>query len=80
MLGGGRSYEAARVRYAPFNRIVDPDPRTRAALAELCIAFARSDRPALVTVNNKAEGSAPLSVFALARAIVALTRASADRT
>jgi uncharacterized protein YecE (DUF72 family) len=73
MLGGGRTYEAARARYAPFDRIVDPDPRTRSALAELCVAFARSGRPALVTINNKAEGSAPLSVFELARAIAERT-------
>jgi hypothetical protein len=33
MLGGGRSYEAARVRYAPFNRIVAPDPKHKGLAA-----------------------------------------------
>ena len=69
MLGGRQRYERARARYAPFDRLVDPDPGARGRIAELCAEFAASGRPAFVSVNNKAEGSAPLSVFALARRI-----------
>ena len=70
MLRGRQRYEQARSRYAPFDRLVDPDPASREEIAGLCDAFANSGRSAFVTVNNKAEGSAPLSVFALARRVV----------
>lgn len=72
MLGRGFEYEEARERYDPFDRIVDDDPSTRAAIAAHCVASARSRRPAYVIINNKAEGSAPLSAFALAASIAAL--------
>ena len=49
--------------------MVDPAPDTRRALAQLCVRHARDEHDVLVIVNNKAEGSAPLSVFALAAAI-----------
>ena len=70
-LGHGRSYEAARARYAPFNRIVDADPRSRDQIARLCARAVTAGVPAYVTVNNKAEGSAPLSIELLARQIEA---------
>lgn len=70
MLGGDQAYEDARSRYRPFDRLVDPDPPTRRAAAALCRAAAERGRPAFVTINNKAEGSAPLSAVALAREIV----------
>ena len=69
MLGGDQKYEAALERYAPFDRIVDGDRASRTAIASLCAEALCAGRPAFVTVNNKAEGSAPLSVFALAEAI-----------
>ncbi len=68
-LAGGQQYEAARRRYWPFDRIVDPDPASRSELVDgIRAARARGER-AYVTVNNKAEGSAPLSVEALAAAV-----------
>lgn len=70
MLGHGRGYEEARDAYAPFDRLVAPDPASRAEVAELCRAAASAGRPATVIVNNKAEGSAPLSLAELARTIV----------
>lgn len=70
MLGGTLGYEEARRQYAPFNQLVDPDPSSRATIAAMCRAFSASGRPSYVTINNKAEGSAPLSAFALAEAIV----------
>ncbi len=69
MLGDGRDYEAARERYAPFDRLVDEDPASRAAIAAQCVRFAARGRPVFVTVNNKAEGSAPLSIARLAEQI-----------
>jgi uncharacterized protein YecE (DUF72 family) len=67
MLGAGMKYEDARDRYAPFNRLVDEDPETRGEIAELSVRAAMREIPVYVVANNKAEGSAPLSLFALAR-------------
>ena len=70
MLGRGQEYEAAKARYAPFDRIVDPDPAARAAIVGAVGQALGARRPAYVIVNNKAEGSAPASVALLARAIL----------
>lgn len=72
MLGAGQGYEDARDRYQPFDRLVDPDVQTRDAIAGECVTAIRASRPAYIIINNKAEGSAPLSVFRLAEAIVSL--------
>jgi uncharacterized protein YecE (DUF72 family) len=74
MLHSGLGYEAAKDRYAPFSRIVDEDPDTRSALADLCLEQIMSDGPVIVTANNKAEGSAPETLFRLAGLIVELFR------
>jgi uncharacterized protein YecE (DUF72 family) len=70
-LHAGFEYETAKAKYEPFNQIVDADPNTREALAELAARYALAGQPVLITVNNKAEGSAPLSCVELASAIVA---------
>ncbi len=67
----GLGYADAKDRFAPFDRLVAPDLATREALARLIVATAAAGQPAYVTINNKAEGSAPLSVLALAEAIAA---------
>ena len=64
------SYQAAKQKYAPFNRIVDADPTSRRAIAELCLDGSVRQQPTYVIVNNKAEGCAPLSIVQLARRIV----------
>ena len=71
MLGHGQRYEEARERYLPFDRLVDEDPDHRAQLAALCRGAAARGRDTYVVINNKAEGSAPLSAIRLAAAIVA---------
>lgn len=70
-LHAGHDYEGARARYAPFDRLVEEDEPTRDALARLAVRAAAAGREVYVTINNKAEGCAPLSVAALARRIVA---------
>jgi uncharacterized protein YecE (DUF72 family) len=70
MLGRHLRYESARERYAPFDRVVDPDPRTCQSIAALVRRAAAAGQPAYVVVNNKAEGSAPLSIARLASEIV----------
>lgn len=69
MLHGGFGYEEARARYEPFDRIVDPDPASLQGFASLCAQATAHSMDSWVIVNNKAEGSAPLSVLRLARAI-----------
>lgn len=71
MLGGEQRYEAARERYRPFDALVDEDPAARASIAELCADAVGRGRPAYCVINNKAEGSAPLSAFKLAAEIAA---------
>lgn len=74
LLGAGLTYEEAGRRYAPFNRLAAPDPAARAAVAELARAAQAAGRPFLCTINNNAEGSAPLSAVELAREIVTAER------
>jgi uncharacterized protein YecE (DUF72 family) len=69
---GAFGYEEAKSLYEPFDKLVDPDPETRAALARVIAGTTGAGHLAYVTINNKAEGSAPLSVRALAEAVVSL--------
>lgn len=70
MLTPRMSYELARKYYHPFDTLVDPDPIARDGIAALVRAMSERGRPSLVIINNKAEGCAPRSIEALARAIV----------
>jgi uncharacterized protein YecE (DUF72 family) len=65
----GWGYQQAKQAFAPFRALQAPDPDTRRGLAALCASTLRAGQAALVIVNNKAEGSAPLSVQALDAAI-----------
>jgi uncharacterized protein YecE (DUF72 family) len=65
----GRDYEEEKARFAPFNRIVEPDPAMRAEVAEILGEAVAAGRPAFLLVNNKAEGSAPLTVRAIAERV-----------
>lgn len=69
-LVAGQTYESAKASFAPFDRLVVEDFDTRAALASAAIDAVRTHQPAFVVANNKAEGSAPLTIEKLARAIV----------
>lgn len=69
MLHPTQDYEAARERYFPFDRIVDPDAPNRAAVATLLEQVLGRGNEAIVIANNKAEGSAPMTLFGLAREI-----------
>ncbi len=68
-LGAGLSYEDAKARYAPFDRLRAEDLPTRRALAEAAVDAIGEGRRVYIAINNKAEGSAPLSVLRLAQAI-----------
>jgi hypothetical protein len=76
----GFGYEAAKARYQPFTRLVDEDIPNRVSLARLCLDAVARGQPAFVIANNKAEGSAPLTLFKLAEQIVtAVAHAKARR-
>ena len=70
MLHPGFGYEEARELYAPFDALVNEDVPTRTAIAELAAAAFEEGRAVYITINNKAEGSAPVSAERLARSIV----------
>ena len=76
MLHPGLGYEEARELYAPFDRLVQEDVPTRTAIAVLAVEAFQSGRPVYVTINNKAEGSAPVSAERLAQAVVQRLRTS----
>ena len=67
---GAYGYDDAKKVYQPFNELVDPDPATRNMLAQIIARIAEAGFTAHVTINNKAEGSAPLSVVELAKVVV----------
>jgi len=69
MLREGRSYAMAEKAYGPFDKIVEPDPETRDAIADVVARTLRTGQPAYVIVSNNAEGCAPLSIARLAEAI-----------
>jgi hypothetical protein len=68
-LHGAYGYEDAKHAYSPYDKIVDPDLETRAKLAQVIVGTVRAGKNVYVTLSNKAEGSAPLSVIELAKAI-----------
>jgi uncharacterized protein YecE (DUF72 family) len=70
-LHGPYGYEEAEKKYGEFSEMLDPDPETRAELARVIRGTAGAGQEVFVTISNKAEGSAPLSVRALAQAIAA---------
>jgi uncharacterized protein YecE (DUF72 family) len=68
-LHSGFRYADAKARYAPFDRLIDEDPQSRHTLAQACLHAVALGQSAFVIVNNKAEGSSPLSIVKLAAAI-----------
>lgn len=68
----GFLYQAARQRYEPFDRLVDEDVETRLVLARMAVDAFKAGQKVWVTANNKAEGSAPLSLLKLAEEIAKL--------
>lgn len=65
----GKSYSERKRELSPFNRIVEIQPEMRDDVASMVREFAKSNRRLFVLVNNKAEGSSPLTVRALAERV-----------
>jgi len=59
------SYEVAKKRAEPYNRIVGELPEMRKDTVQLIRDAVADERRAYVLVNNRAEGNAPLTVQAL---------------
>ncbi len=70
LLRPGRAYQEAVDLFEPYNRIRDPNPELRSDLVRLVETAVQTRIPAYLLVNNRAEGSAPLTVEAVARMAV----------
>lgn len=73
MLPADMTYRSAVAAWEPFDRIRRPDELMRAAAASMIKLAVDSGRRAYFIANNKAEGCAPLTVEAVARAFVAIS-------
>jgi uncharacterized protein YecE (DUF72 family) len=69
LLHAGYDYETAGRHYAPFDRLLEPDAATRMRVVNQIDAGMRSDREVHVIAANNAEGSAPLTLVELAKAV-----------
>ena len=66
LLRPGRTYNEAVDAFAPYDRLREPNPKLRRDLARLVEEAVRLRIPAYLLVNNRAEGSAPLTIAAVA--------------
>jgi uncharacterized protein YecE (DUF72 family) len=65
ILRPNRGYSEAKSLYQPFDRLQEPDPMNRRLIAGLAAEALAAQQEAYIIANNKAEGSAPLSLLAL---------------
>lgn len=72
LLRPGRRYQAAVDRFAPYDRIREVNEELRRGLVRLTRAALAARIPAYLLVNNRAEGSAPLTIAAVAERVTAL--------
>lgn len=75
MLHSDETFESAKARYQPFDQLVDEDLDHRFAVARaLKIALHEDEeRDIFCILNNKAEGSSPRSIQALAKLMLELS-------
>jgi uncharacterized protein YecE (DUF72 family) len=67
LLRPGRYYAEAVDAFAPYDRIQDENPELRGDLTKLAERALKLRVPAWLLVNNRAEGSAPHTIAAVAR-------------
>jgi uncharacterized protein YecE (DUF72 family) len=65
----GRTYEQAVDKFAPYDRIQEPNPGLRRDLVRVAQTAKSTRLPAYILVNNRTEGSAPLTIFEIAKLI-----------
>jgi uncharacterized protein YecE (DUF72 family) len=66
LLRPGRTYNEAVDAFAPYDRIREPNPKLRRDLVRLVETAVQTRIPAYLLVNNRTEGSAPLTIAAVA--------------
>ncbi len=59
-------YEDQREAFRPFNRLVAPDEAMRQDVVAVATRSLKREKRVYILVNNKAEGSSPLTILALA--------------
>jgi uncharacterized protein YecE (DUF72 family) len=69
LLRPGRQYATAVEAFAPYDRVQDENPELRDDLARLAETAVTLRVPAYILVNNRAEGSAPHTIAAVARMV-----------
>ncbi len=69
MLTPRHTYESALAAYRPFDKLVDPDLTVRRQIGRMVLEARGRGQPAWVIANNKAEGSAPLTLLELAKVL-----------
>ena len=67
LLPPGTRYEQQRDAFRPFDRMQAPDPVMRRQVVEIARRCVGRGSDVFVLVNNKAEGSSPLTVMEIAR-------------
>ncbi|MFZ5623351.1 MAG: DUF72 domain-containing protein [Gemmatimonadota bacterium] len=70
LLRPGRLYEEAVDAFAPYDRVQDENPELRLDLVRLAELAEETRVPAYILVNNRAEGSAPHTIAAVARLLL----------
>ena len=66
LLRPGRAYAEAVDAFAPYSEIKDPNPELRNDIVRLVKTAEKLRIPAYILVNNRAEGSAPRTIAAVA--------------
>jgi uncharacterized protein YecE (DUF72 family) len=69
LLPPGRKYEERKRECSPFDRVIAVEQAMREDALDFVARALRTRSPAFIIVNNKAEGSAPLTLRALAEAV-----------
>ena len=70
LLRPGRTYSDAVDKFSPYDRMQEEAPEVRADLVQLVQMAANDQRRLYVVVNNRLEGSAPLTLQWLARTLL----------
>ena len=69
MLPPGTTYDGRRENFRPFDRLHEPHPEMRRQVVALARRALREEKKVYILANNKAEGSSPLTLQALAELI-----------
>ncbi len=78
LLRPGRSYEAAVKTFQPYTIVQDPNPEVRESFRQMVERLMRRRRRGWIYVNNRLEGSAPLTIFEVLQQMGALEPAEEE--